>query len=98
MDGDRAGGQRDLGSLLALPALGARLAPCAYQGRRPSEVGLRVAAMADPATPGRQVMALLLPAPVVTQANLQDVVDAGLVTRSALCRGVAERCATLGLT
>ena len=52
---------------------------------------------ADPESPNHQIKALLLPAQVITQANVDDVVKAGALTQADICKGITTECAAIGL-
>ena len=46
----------------------------------------------DPESPNHQIKALLLPAQVITQANVHDVIDAGALTTAEICKGIESDC------
>ena len=68
-----------------------QLAITLIQGKDPSAAGLTLSKFDDPEAPSHNLQALLLPAQVITQANIQDVVDAGALTTAEICKGVEER-------
>jgi D-xylose transport system substrate-binding protein len=76
----------------------AQLAIALIQGKDPSTVGLTLAKFDDPKAPAHNLQALLLPAQVITQANLKDVVDAGALTMADLCKNIEADCAKVGLS
>jgi D-xylose transport system substrate-binding protein len=76
----------------------AQLAIALIQGKDPSTVGLTLAKFDDPKAPAHSLQALLLPAQVITQANLKDVVDAGAITMADLCKNIEDDCAKVGLS
>lgn len=76
----------------------AQLAIALIQGKDPSSVGLKLSDFADPESPAHKIQALLLPAQVITQANVKDVVDAGALTTAELCKNIEDACSKLGLS
>jgi D-xylose transport system substrate-binding protein len=78
-------------------AAAAQLAAALVAGRSPSAAGLSLVPYSDPRSPGRTVTAVLLPAQVITRANVQDVVDSGALTTTEICTGITAPCAALGL-
>ena len=75
----------------------AQLAIALSQGKTPASAGLTVAPFTDPKAPGHHLDALLLPAQVITQANVKDVVTAGSLTVSQICAGITSACSSIGL-
>jgi D-xylose transport system substrate-binding protein len=75
----------------------AQLAIALIGGKDASSAGLTLAPFADPQASGHKIQALLLPAKVITQANVKDVVDAGALTKAELCKGITSACAKVGL-
>ena len=75
----------------------AQLAIALMQGKSPDAAGLTVAPFSDPKAPGHNLQALLLPAQVITQANVKDVVTAGSLTVAQICAGITSACSALGL-
>lgn len=76
----------------------AQLAIALIQGKDPSSAGLTLSKFDDPQSPSHNLQALLLPAQVITQANISDVVDAGALTQAEICKGVEDACKSLGLS
>ena len=75
----------------------AQLAISLISGTDPSEAGMTLSPFEDPQAPNHQLQALLLPAQVITQANVQDVVDAGALTADDICKGIEDDCTKVGL-
>ncbi len=75
----------------------AQLAIALISGNDPSSAGLTLSPFDDPQAPDHKLQALLLPAQVITQANVQDVVDAGALKQAEICNGIADACAKIGL-
>ena len=48
-------------------------------------------------TPSHKIQALLLPPQVITQANVQALVDAGVLTAAQICKGIESACAANGV-
>jgi D-xylose transport system substrate-binding protein len=76
----------------------AQLAIALIGGKDPSSAGLELSPFEDPQAAGHKLTALLLPAQVITQANLKDVVDAGALTQADICKGIEDACSKVGLT
>jgi D-xylose transport system substrate-binding protein len=76
----------------------AQLAIALIKGTDPSEAGLELSPFDDPQASGHDLTALLLPSQVITQANIQDVVDAGALTVDEICKGITADCQKLGLS
>ena len=74
------------------------LAITLINGKDPASAGLTLSKFDDPEAPSRNLQALLLPPQVITQANLQDVIDAGALTADQVCKGVEEDCQKLGIS
>jgi D-xylose transport system substrate-binding protein len=68
------------------------------QGKDPSEVGMTLVKFDDPESPSRNLPALLLPPQVITQANVQDIIDAGALTKDQICKGIEDDCSKLGIS
>lgn len=79
-------------------AAAAQLAIALIQGKSPADVGLTVADFADPKDPSHKIQALLLPAQVITQANVKDVIDAGALTVAEVCKNIESDCSKLGIS
>ena len=58
-------------------------------GKDPASVGLTLAPFEDPKKPDRKFEALLLPTQVMTQANVQDIIDAGALTKEDICKAMS---------
>jgi D-xylose transport system substrate-binding protein len=80
------------------PEAAAQLAAALVVGRRPSLTGLAVRPFTDPQAPTRPLEAVLLPARVITRADVRDVVDAGALTTAEICAGITDSCSALGLS
>src|SRR4029453_15468458 len=65
-----------------------RLAIVLAQGKDPADAGLSLSPFKDPEKPSHKIQAVLLPTQVITQANVQDVIDAGALTAKEICKGV----------
>jgi D-xylose transport system substrate-binding protein len=74
-----------------------QLAIALISGKEPAAAGLTLAPFEDPEAPDHKLEALLLPAQVITQANLTDVIDAGALTQEQICDGIEDDCAKVGL-
>jgi D-xylose transport system substrate-binding protein len=75
-----------------------QLAILLIQGKDPSTAGLTLSDFADPQASGHALKALLLPAQVITQANVKDVVDAGALKIDEICKNIESDCTKLGLS
>jgi len=75
-----------------------QLAIVLAQGKDPADAGLTLAPFEDPQAPAHQFQALLLPAQVITQANVSDVIDAGALKASEICKGIETECQDLGIS
>ena len=75
----------------------AQLAIALIAGKDPASAGMKLQDFADPESPNHQIKALLLPAQVITQANVNDVVKAGALTQAEICKGITTQCAAIGL-
>jgi D-xylose transport system substrate-binding protein len=75
----------------------AQLAIALIKGEDPAKAGMTLAPFKDPQSPGHKIQALLLPAQVITQANISDVVKAGALTTAEICKNITADCAKLGL-
>jgi D-xylose transport system substrate-binding protein len=76
----------------------AQLAIALISGKDPSSAGLTLSPFDDPQAPSHKIQALLLPAQVITQANVKDVVDAGALKESDICKGIESACSKVGLS
>jgi len=75
----------------------AALAISLISGTDPADAGITLAPFEDPQAPDHQLQALLLPSQVITQANVQDVIDAGALTADEICAGIEDDCDELGI-
>jgi D-xylose transport system substrate-binding protein len=75
----------------------AKLAIALIQGKTPSAAGLTLTKFDDPKDPSHNIQALLLPAQVITQANVNDVIKAGALTAAQICKGIQSQCSALGI-
>ena len=75
----------------------AQLAIALIAGKDPKAAGMELTDFADPESPNHKIQALLLPAQVITQANVDDVVKAGALTTAEICKGIESQCSDLGL-
>ena len=75
-----------------------RLAIVLAQGKDPADAGLSLSPFKDPEKPSHKIQAVLLPTQVITQANVQDVIDAGALTAKEICKGVESDCQKLGIS
>ena len=76
----------------------AALAIALIQGKTPAQAGLTVAKFADPKSASHNLQALLLPPQVITQANIKDVTNTGILTVAQVCQNITAACQTLGLS
>ncbi|MFB9314962.1 sugar ABC transporter substrate-binding protein [Nocardioides plantarum] len=76
----------------------AQLAIALAAGTDPAEAGLTLAPFEDPEAPSHKLEALLLPAQVITQANISDVIDAGALKADEICQGIEDDCKKLGIS
>ena len=74
-----------------------KLAAALIANKAPAAAGLTVTPFKDPQSASHKLQALLLPAQVITQANIQDVIDAGALTKAEICKGIESDCAKIGL-
>ncbi len=79
-------------------AAAAQLAIALISGTDPADAGMTLAPFEDPQAPDHALEALLLPSQVITQANVQDIIDAGALDASELCAGIEDECADLGVS
>jgi D-xylose transport system substrate-binding protein len=75
----------------------AQLAIALISGKSASAAGLTLSKFDDPKAPNHNLQALLLPAQVITQANVMDVVKAGALTVAQICKGIESACASAGV-
>ncbi|MCW2546300.1 MAG: hypothetical protein JWN96_760 [Mycobacterium sp.] len=76
----------------------AQLAIALIAGTDPSAAGLTLSNFPDPKLPSHKLQALLLPAQVITQANVSDVIKAGALTQAEICKGITAACTKLGVS
>ena len=75
----------------------AQLAIALILGKDPTAAGMQLSNFEDPESPSHHIQALLLPAQVITQANVDDVVKAGALTTAQICKGIESDCSKIGL-
>ncbi len=75
----------------------AALAISLISGTDPAESGITLSPFEDPQAPDHALQALLLPSQVITQANVQDVIDAGALKADEICAGIEDDCSKLGI-
>ena len=73
-----------------------KLAIALIQGTDTSTVGTLVK-FDDPKAPSHNIQALLLAPAVITKANVQDVITAGALKASDICKGIESTCAKAGI-
>ncbi len=76
----------------------AQLAISLIQGNDPASAGLTLDKFDDPQDASHDLQALLLPSQVITQQNVQDVVDSGALTKDDICKNIEDACAKAGLS
>jgi D-xylose transport system substrate-binding protein len=79
-------------------AAAAQLAIALISGKSPSAAGLTLSKFDDPTKPSHNIQALLLPAQVITQANVTDVTKTGILKVSDVCKGITSQCSALGIS
>ncbi len=75
----------------------AQLAIALIQGTDPAKAGMTLKPFTDPNDPSHKIQALLLPSEVITQANVNDVIKAGALTKAEICKGIESDCTNLGI-
>ncbi len=75
-----------------------QLAIALIAGKNPADAGLTLQPFEDPKSPNHKLQALLLPPQVITQANVQDVIDAGALKQAEICKGIESECSKLGIS
>jgi D-xylose transport system substrate-binding protein len=75
----------------------AQLAIALVKGEDPAKAGMTLSPFADPQDPNHKIQALLLPSEVITQANVNDVIKAGALTKAEICKGIESDCSALGI-
>jgi D-xylose transport system substrate-binding protein len=76
----------------------AQLAIALIAGKAPADAGLTLSDFPDPKASSHKISALLLPAQVITQANIGDVIKAGALTKAEICKGIEAACTKLGVS
>jgi len=76
----------------------AQLAIAIAAGKDPADAGLQLEPFEDPESASHKIEALLLPAQVITQANISDVIDAGALSADEICQGIESDCEELGIS
>jgi D-xylose transport system substrate-binding protein len=76
----------------------AALAIALIANKDPGAAGLTLSNFDDPKSPNHKIKALLLPPQVITQANVNDVIKAGALTQSEICKGIESACSQLGIS
>jgi D-xylose transport system substrate-binding protein len=75
----------------------AQLAIALISGKDPAAAGMTLTPFDDPQSSSHNLQALLLPAQVITQANITDVIKAGALTAAQICAKVQSDCTSLGI-
>jgi len=73
-----------------------KLAIALVKGQDPTQAGVTLTDFQDPKG-NRTLKAYLLPAQIVTKANVKVVVDSGQVSAKDLCNGLAAQCKAAGI-
>jgi D-xylose transport system substrate-binding protein len=76
----------------------AQLAIALISGKDPKDAGLTLTDFPDPKSSSHKIQALLLPAQVITQANVSDVIKAGALTKDQICANIEAACSKLGIS
>jgi D-xylose transport system substrate-binding protein len=76
----------------------AQLAIALIGGKDAASAGLTLSDFPDPKAASHKIQALLLPAQVITQANIGDVIKAGALTQAEICKGIEAACTKLGVS
>lgn len=76
----------------------AALAIAIIGGTDPADAGITLSDFEDPEAASHKLEALLLPAQVITQANVSDVIDSGALTADEICEGIEDDCSDLGIS
>jgi D-xylose transport system substrate-binding protein len=74
-----------------------KLAIALVKGTDPTQAGVTLTDFQDPKG-NRTLKAFLLPAQIVTKANVKVVVDSGQVAATALCNGLQTQCTAAGIS
>jgi D-xylose transport system substrate-binding protein len=75
----------------------AQLAIALIENKNPASAGMTLQNFNDPQSASHHIKALLLPAQVITQANVNDVIKAGALTAQEICKGIQQQCTALGI-
>jgi D-xylose transport system substrate-binding protein len=73
-----------------------KLAIALIKGDKATADSLATGSLKDPKN-GRTIPSLLLPAEVITKANVKDVITAKALTRAQICNGIESVCKSAGL-
>jgi len=76
----------------------AKLAIALIKGDDPASAGLTLVKFDDPQAASHDLQALLLAPTVITKDNVQDVIDAGALKASDICKGIESVCTKAGLS
>ena len=74
-----------------------RLVIALAAGKSPAAAGLTLQPFVDPQSRSHKIQAVLLPATVVTQADVDAPITAGALTKSEVCQGIASACSAAGI-
>jgi D-xylose transport system substrate-binding protein len=74
-----------------------KLAIALAKGQDPAAAGLTFSDFADPKN-NRTIKAVLLTPTVITKANVKDVITAGALTATEICKGIAAACTAAGIS
>lgn len=78
-------------------AAASALAIALIQNKSAADAGMTLSKFDDPQSPSHNLQALLLPAQVITQANINDVIKAGALTSAEICKNIEAQCQKLGI-
>ncbi len=84
-------------SYAAEAAAASKLAIALVKGQDVSSAGVTLTPFKDPKG-NRTLQAFLLPAQIVTKANVKTVVDSGQVKAADLCKGLTSQCKAAGIS
>jgi D-xylose transport system substrate-binding protein len=73
-----------------------QLAIALIKGDKSGADALATGSLKDPKN-GRTIPSVLLPATVITKANVKDVISAGALTKAQICKGITAACTAAGL-
>lgn len=77
-------------------AAASQLAIDLIKGDTAAANALATGSLKDPKN-GRTIPSVLLPAQVITKANVQDVITAGALTKAQICQGITAACTAAGI-